>query len=1242
MNKIINILTLLVATGAFCQQTYTAPAPTDGNYVLTRTYQDRALNSSNGIQYASDVVESIQYFDGLGREQQTIAIGHTPNGADLATPYQYDVYGRMTREWLPFPTTEYGRGGYKSGSTLDAQQYYQGAYGGDFTGLSTQDINAFSEKALEPSPLNRVLKQGAPGKDWALGTDTTDHTIGFAYGSNTHDPGNVNDPNNDNVRLFTVNLAGGWESPALDTAAYYAAGELSKTVTQDENHSSGNDHSTEEFTDKNGRVVLKRTYNNGEAHDTYYVYDDFGNLTYVLPPLVDTGTAISQTILDELCYQYSYDHHNRLVEKKLPGKGKEYVVYNNLDQPILTQDANQRGSNEWLFTKYDVHGRVAYTGKANITGDRSSVQSTVTDLPDTEELWTSRIATATAVGTTDTKAINYDDKGYPSAADITELLTVNYYDDYSIATGDLAGAPTSATVFGVATDARTTGLATVSLVRVLETNDWISTVTLYDDKARAIYTHSHNAYLGTVDIVENQLDFVGKSLKVKASHSRNGTTIVTIDNFTYDHMGRLLTQTQCIGDGNLGDSCPLTGGSGNTVDVDLPLTGNITTDQVATKSITISPTATISGTVTLQINPNANSNAEGQELIVSNTYDELGQLESKNVGGNPTGSGLQTADYAYNVRGWLTEINDVGNTNGLFNFKLMYNDAAQDPLFNGNIAAAQWRTANSDSGLKSYAYTYDALNRITAAIGGANTNYDVSNITYDKMGNIQGLTRNGWQNGSFANMDVLDYTYFNSGVSNQLYKVRDDGNKDHGYTDGSGDAQDYWYDDNGNMVRDLNKGIGTTAVDGITYNHLNLPVEVKFDNNAVKTISYVYDATGTKLEKRVLNVNSESSLEYAGNFVYQGGSPQFFSHPEGYVNIEGSEFHYVYQYKDHLGNVRLSYTEDPSNPGTPTIIEENNYYPFGLTHKGYNEGGDTSLGNDVANNHMTYNGKELEESLGLNWLDYGARSYQPDLGRWTSIDPASHEYVGISSYSYAANNPNVFTDPDGKRLFFVGGAGNDADGWEYITRWGNFMTEAGIRNFVRINASNGRSGDIAFTNRYRTSGTYYPSPLIFDTRNSFIGSRQLPVEHDAIDMAIEQIQDNLAENSLEEGEQFNLAGYSYGSVLQAQVALRLANDGQYIDNLILIGSPIPDDSRLMRQLQGNENIGRVLRVDIDGDLLSNPSDVLEFIQGGIQNGPEEFGGEGDNGPHFDLARPDDQADRLIQTVIQWLRQQGVE
>ena len=111
-----------------------------------------------------------------------------------------------------------------------------------------------------------------------------------------------------------------------------------------------------------------------------------------------------------------------------------------------------------------------------------------------------------------------------------------------------------------------------------------------------------------------------------------------------------------------------------------------------------------------------------------------------------------------------------------------------------------------------------------------------------------------------------------------------------------------------------------------------------------------------------------------------------------------------------MGNVRLSFTNDPSSPGTPTIIEENNYYPFGLEHKGYNEGGDTALGSDTAQK-WKYNGTELEESLGLDLYEMPLRNYDPAIARWMSIDPVTH--YSASTYNAFDNNPSFWADPSG-------------------------------------------------------------------------------------------------------------------------------------------------------------------------------------------------------------------------------------
>uniref|UniRef100_UPI003AA7BF11 RHS repeat-associated core domain-containing protein n=1 Tax=Tenacibaculum sp. TaxID=1906242 RepID=UPI003AA7BF11 len=456
-----------------------------------------------------------------------------------------------------------------------------------------------------------------------------------------------------------------------------------------------------------------------------------------------------------------------------------------------------------------------------------------------------------------------------------------------------------------------------------------------------IYVYSKNDELETTDIVESKLDFSGKVLETKTTHTKGtNTPIVTIDSFEYDHIGRMTKQTQKI-------------------------------------------------------------NAQATETIVANEYDELGQLKTKKVGGT-----LQEVDYSYNIRGWLKNINEDGkNDNDLFNFSIQYNHPT-DPLkalYNGNIAQTSWNTLNIDSSSKTYTYSYDALNRLLSATGAPNTNYNVSGITYDKNGNIKNLTRNGWQNSAtFTNMDKLVYTYDNG---NKLIKVLDNGNDNYGFKDGANTTTEYTYDANGNMKTDANKGITN-----ITYNHLNLPINVAL---AGGTITYTYDATGNKLRK----VANGTTTDYAGNFIYENGVLQFFNHAEGYVQKDASSFSYVYQYKDHLGNVRLSYTDNnndgiitaSSDPSTTEIIEESNYYPFGLKHKGYN-GNISSIGNSVAQK-FGYNGKELEESLGLDLYEMDMRQYDPAIARWTSIDPVIHH--SMSTYNAFDNNPVFWADPSG-------------------------------------------------------------------------------------------------------------------------------------------------------------------------------------------------------------------------------------
>ena len=240
-----------------------------------------------------------------------------------------------------------------------------------------------------------------------------------------------------------------------------------------------------------------------------------------------------------------------------------------------------------------------------------------------------------------------------------------------------------------------------------------------------------------------------------------------------------------------------------------------------------------------------------------------------------------------------------------------------EPQYNGNISAIQW---NEQGGLdeRLYTFKYDPMNRLTKAdhmfMSSANNNaYDVNNLTYDFNGNIRTLNR--WMDDNGAKkMDELTYDYANSG--NLLYGVTDAAPgtyQSKGFKDGNSIGDDYTYDDNGNMIKDLNKGISS-----IQYNHMNLPVKITKDDG--QYIKYIYDGAGTKLAQEVYNSNDvrQKRTDYIGEFIYEsiGSNPlelKIIQHSEGRIvpNSISGDFEYQYTIKDHLGNNRLTFTSQP-------------------------------------------------------------------------------------------------------------------------------------------------------------------------------------------------------------------------------------------------------------------------------------------------------------------------------------------
>ena len=331
--------------------------------------------------------------------------------------------------------------------------------------------------------------------------------------------------------------------------------------------------------------------------------------------------------------------------------------------------------------------------------------------------------------------------------------------------------------------------------------------------------------------------------------------------------------------------------------------------------------------------------------------------------------------------------------------QLAYNDDITGlttvPQFNGNISAITWKNSEELSG-HSYTFNYDNANRITKGdhFNGitATTEFDLNKVSYDKNGNIYTLIRYG----ASGLIDNLTYTYTDasSNYTNQLQQVDDATGNTVGFADVPG--LDYAYDNNGNLIEDYNKGI-----ENISYNYLNLPQRIWFGNG--DSITYIYDAAGVKHAK-LIDGSETGDRYYIGNMEYnQTQTLEFIHTDEGRIRYNGVDYAYDYYLKDHLGNIRVSFTESSTVPGQAEALQVDNYYPFGMR---FNQAPILQ----VEENNYLYNGKELQKNYGLDWYDYGWRYFDPALARFTTIDPLAEIFDNNSPYHYALNNPVRYRD----------------------------------------------------------------------------------------------------------------------------------------------------------------------------------------------------------------------------------------
>lgn len=994
MKQIMLLVALLVTLTTHAQESVSESLP----------LKTKNANWSQTVVYTrpqgKGPVLDVTYYNGLGYPMQAIEVGTSLLERSVVTWIEYDSMRRGdARIRLPF-TASRNQATLVTDPAASQQRYYRSD---EWTSETQGGTYTYIENWYDSSPLNRVTHSIRPG---------------VAYRS----PGlksaqYVNDVCADGevLRLEIIDttvLKIGVLWPWLGVTGHFPKGALSKNTTCDEDGVT-----THTFTDGAGKTRLTRVETPQGDVDTYYVYDFSGRLAWVVTPegsirLKSGGRyAGDSEFARDYCYYYTYDGQGQLSAKHLAGShNNEFFIYDKAGRLAkhcsgnytytpgnLLPDLRRIGkigdfdknkpfvmithyTHQWKSYLYDSHNRV-----------RQQWQFTACNKPEAAE--------------------NFQDIYYQ----VDSLLTAEYrYDNYEDVPASLAFVAADSVPDYACSVA---GSKTYERLQVLESRSETAPVRYHE---RAYY---------------------------------------------YDRLGRLCQQVERMADGTLlrcsyGYDFP-----GHVIfeSEDVSLVGQTTPDCKRTQRSYDSRGRLLEQRTWL----NGSNPAE-----VHYAYDDLGRLTAATYG-PPASDSLPDPEavreqYRYNLQGWLTS-----KTGNYFTEELRYCSPTQGatPSYTGHISEMTWWGDQGDT-RQTYAFGYDALGRLRGADHFEGNRlaqrFTERNLTYDRNGNIQTLTRT-------EDSVSTHYTYRYKGP--RLHRIEQADSRMLSAL-GSGfillpdrdttsflpekdttafpkppvgpvnppqltldDANFYPYPVVGAWSRTVPKTtevsvggdscrydmVGNQTYDPITghrlwYNTLNRIEKISSGVSDLANYSYLWD--GTKLS--ALNGSGEG-YSYLGSLVYRttdsGLVLESTDFPGGRLvaSYAGGVFSPLYFQTDHLGSVRAVVSETRVPTVHRTVVERNDYHPYGLTW--------SDAQRPVTDNRYRYNGKEDQAFLSVGQIDYGARHYNPLTGRWFTPDELSEKYFGVGAYVFCLNNPIKFLDKDGRiPLETIWDAANVVDG----------------------------------------------------------------------------------------------------------------------------------------------------------------------------------------------------------------------